>query len=212
LKLYSKSKQIKSQQSFRHENFTFEVSIGFFVIVFTLWIPTIPSLNLSIYINSLPTQHRIWVIKNKNRKVRMSKQPTFFTLVLLLSFNLIIHASRPNPSLNTLSSLHVVRVISSHFNFFSGCVWFYKIGSCELLCLINSVVCFICSLFIFLVLRIGMFEMKAEVDGEFCEEETEECLMRRTLAAHVDYIYTQKHKPKPWWLHTTFRTKYQYKK
>uniref|UniRef100_A0A6N2MJ61 Phytosulfokine n=1 Tax=Salix viminalis TaxID=40686 RepID=A0A6N2MJ61_SALVM len=23
----------------------------------------------------------------------------------------------------------------------------------------------------------------------------EECLMRRTLAAHVDYIYTQKHKP-----------------
>ncbi|KAL2322866.1 hypothetical protein Fmac_027245 [Flemingia macrophylla] len=23
----------------------------------------------------------------------------------------------------------------------------------------------------------------------------EECLMRRTLAAHVDYIYTQKHNP-----------------
>ncbi|GMI68759.1 phytosulfokine 4 precursor [Hibiscus trionum] len=23
----------------------------------------------------------------------------------------------------------------------------------------------------------------------------DECLMRRTLAAHVDYIYTQKHKP-----------------
>ncbi|CAA3011439.1 phytosulfokines-like [Olea europaea var. sylvestris] len=23
----------------------------------------------------------------------------------------------------------------------------------------------------------------------------EECLMRRTLAAHLDYIYTQKHKP-----------------
>jgi len=39
--------------------------------------------------------------------------------------------------------------------------------------------------------------LKAEVDGEFCEEETEECLMRRTLAAHVDYIYTQKNKPKP---------------
>ncbi|XVE49356.1 hypothetical protein DITRI_Ditri01bG0077000 [Diplodiscus trichospermus] len=30
-----------------------------------------------------------------------------------------------------------------------------------------------------------------------CEgnEEEEECLMRRTLAAHVDYIYTQKTKP-----------------
>ncbi|XP_047162140.1 phytosulfokines-like [Vigna umbellata] len=73
----------------------------------------------------------------------MSKQATFFTLLLLLSFNLI-HASRPHPSLNTFSSLH-----------------------------------------------------EAEVDGEFCEEETEECLMRRTLAAHVDYIYTQKNKPKP---------------
>ncbi|KAK7376983.1 hypothetical protein VNO80_02403 [Phaseolus coccineus] len=84
------------------------------------------------------------MFKNKNREVSMSKQLTFFTLVLLLSFNLMIHASRPNPSLSTLSSLHV-----------------------------------------------------AEVDGEFCEEETEECLMRRTLAAHVDYIYTQKHKPKP---------------
>ncbi|KAK7321628.1 hypothetical protein VNO77_32454 [Canavalia gladiata] len=37
---------------------------------------------------------------------------------------------------------------------------------------------------------------KAEVDDENCEDGTEECLMRRTLAAHVDYIYTQKHKPK----------------
>lgn len=26
-------------------------------------------------------------------------------------------------------------------------------------------------------------------------DEEEECLMRRTLAAHVDYIYTQEHKP-----------------
>uniref|UniRef100_A0A2N9EB33 Phytosulfokine n=1 Tax=Fagus sylvatica TaxID=28930 RepID=A0A2N9EB33_FAGSY len=35
-----------------------------------------------------------------------------------------------------------------------------------------------------------------EVD-ENCEgvEGKEECLMRRTLAAHLDYIYTQKHKP-----------------
>ncbi|GMY11955.1 phytosulfokines 3-like [Fagus crenata] len=35
----------------------------------------------------------------------------------------------------------------------------------------------------------------AEVD-EGCEGlGGEECLMRRTLAAHLDYIYTQKHKP-----------------
>ncbi|XP_062164820.1 phytosulfokines-like [Alnus glutinosa] len=36
----------------------------------------------------------------------------------------------------------------------------------------------------------------AEVEDS-CEgvEGKEECLMRRTLAAHLDYIYTQKHKP-----------------
>lgn len=29
-----------------------------------------------------------------------------------------------------------------------------------------------------------------------CQElETDECLMRRTLAAHTDYIYTQNHNP-----------------
>ncbi|XP_073128549.1 phytosulfokines 3-like [Henckelia pumila] len=32
--------------------------------------------------------------------------------------------------------------------------------------------------------------------GNSCQGiEDEECLMRRTLAAHIDYIYTQKHKP-----------------
>lgn len=30
---------------------------------------------------------------------------------------------------------------------------------------------------------------------ERCEADDEECFMRRTLAAHLDYIYTQKHKP-----------------
>ncbi|XP_021284857.1 phytosulfokines [Herrania umbratica] len=36
---------------------------------------------------------------------------------------------------------------------------------------------------------------KVEID-ENCEGAgKEECLMRRTLAAHVDYIYTQNHKP-----------------
>ncbi|PSS19264.1 Phytosulfokine-beta like [Actinidia chinensis var. chinensis] len=35
-----------------------------------------------------------------------------------------------------------------------------------------------------------------EVGMENCEGVGEdECLMRRTLAAHVDYIYTQKHQP-----------------
>ncbi|XP_052195095.1 phytosulfokines-like [Diospyros lotus] len=34
------------------------------------------------------------------------------------------------------------------------------------------------------------------VDHEDCEAGgDEECLMRRTLAAHLDYIYTQKHQP-----------------
>ncbi|OAY45399.1 phytosulfokines [Manihot esculenta] len=35
---------------------------------------------------------------------------------------------------------------------------------------------------------------KAEVEDS-CEGGEEECLMRRTLAAHIDYIYTQKIKP-----------------
>ncbi|XVE95053.1 hypothetical protein REPUB_Repub02eG0063400 [Reevesia pubescens] len=36
---------------------------------------------------------------------------------------------------------------------------------------------------------------KVDID-ENCEGDgQEECLMRRTLAAHVDYIYTQNHKP-----------------
>ncbi|AES94502.1 putative phytosulfokine [Medicago truncatula] len=39
---------------------------------------------------------------------------------------------------------------------------------------------------------------KLDVDAvdKICEEiEEEECLMRRTLVAHTDYIYTQKHNP-----------------
>ncbi|XP_059624030.1 phytosulfokines 3-like [Cornus florida] len=37
---------------------------------------------------------------------------------------------------------------------------------------------------------------KFEVADESCEGVgDEECLMRRTLAAHIDYIYTQKQKP-----------------
>ncbi|KAK7383243.1 hypothetical protein VNO78_28917 [Psophocarpus tetragonolobus] len=76
----------------------------------------------------------------------MSKVATLFTLVLLLSFNLI-YASRP---LNSVSSLQRVHFIPS--------------------------------------------SLKAEIDGESCEEGTEECLTRRTLDAHLDYIYTQKGK------------------
>ncbi|KAK6938550.1 Phytosulfokine [Dillenia turbinata] len=35
-----------------------------------------------------------------------------------------------------------------------------------------------------------------EADDGVCEElDKEECLKRRTLVAHLDYIYTQDHKP-----------------
>ncbi|RDX96221.1 Phytosulfokines 3, partial [Mucuna pruriens] len=75
----------------------------------------------------------------------MSKVVILFTLALLLSFNLI-YASRPNPSLNTVSSL-------------DG----------------------------------DVMGTKGEMVEEGCEEgrETEECLIRRTLTANLDYIYTQ---------------------
>ncbi|KAK6939746.1 Phytosulfokine [Dillenia turbinata] len=37
---------------------------------------------------------------------------------------------------------------------------------------------------------------ETEVDDRVCEElDKEECLMRRTLVAHLDYIYSQDHKP-----------------
>ncbi|CAL5206116.1 unnamed protein product [Lathyrus oleraceus] len=44
---------------------------------------------------------------------------------------------------------------------------------------------------------VGSKESSAELDDESCEgiEEEQECLTRRTLMAHLDYIYTQ-HKPK----------------
>ncbi|KAL1190411.1 putative phytosulfokines 4 [Cardamine amara subsp. amara] len=43
-------------------------------------------------------------------------------------------------------------------------------------------------------LSLEMIESKLhEVAGESCEKEYEEdCLMRRTLTTHLDYIYTQK--------------------
>ncbi|KAJ0078064.1 hypothetical protein Patl1_37330 [Pistacia atlantica] len=42
----------------------------------------------------------------------------------------------------------------------------------------------------------GEVEVEAEKVEESCEGVgEEECLMRRTLAAHIDYIYTQKTKP-----------------
>jgi len=46
-----------------------------------------------------------------------------------------------------------------------------------------------------LVLRFGMFELKGvakvDIEDENCEEGAEECLRKRTLIAHIDYIYTQ---------------------
>lgn len=39
-------------------------------------------------------------------------------------------------------------------------------------------------------------EVEKAMEEESCEGVgEEECLKRRTLAAHLDYIYTQKHKP-----------------
>lgn len=45
-----------------------------------------------------------------------------------------------------------------------------------------------------------MKDVTAEFDDGSCQgvDGKEECLMRRTLTAHVDYIYTDKHKPRNW--------------
>ncbi|OMO63418.1 Phytosulfokine [Corchorus olitorius] len=46
------------------------------------------------------------------------------------------------------------------------------------------------------VLDVGEAEQFDEVEEIRCDGIDEnECLMRRTLAAHIDYIYTQKNKP-----------------
>ncbi|KAK4775993.1 hypothetical protein SAY87_023954 [Trapa incisa] len=36
---------------------------------------------------------------------------------------------------------------------------------------------------------------EAELEPASCEGVEERCLMRKTLNAHIDYIYTQHHKP-----------------
>ncbi|KAE8008162.1 hypothetical protein FH972_004702 [Carpinus fangiana] len=42
----------------------------------------------------------------------------------------------------------------------------------------------------------GDAQVEKVMEEESCEGVgEEECLQRRTLAAHLDYIYTQKHKP-----------------
>ena len=53
-----------------------------------------------------------------------------------------------------------------------------------------------------LQLPTGGPETEQEINGiegncNNVDDEEEECWMRRTLAAHVDYIYTQKHN-QPW--------------
>ncbi|KAL1367980.1 hypothetical protein HN51_022068 [Arachis hypogaea] len=92
-----------------------------------------------------------------------NKLVTFFiTLVLLLSFISLIHASRPNfASLNGFSSLNKDIIVGT------------KEAKME-----------------------GLEEYEKSCD-EGTTSDNEECLMRRTLVAHTDYIYTQKHHPKP---------------
>lgn len=52
---------------------------------------------------------------------------------------------------------------------------------------------FVCNLYIFIMFQ-EMIESKLhEVAGESCEkEDDEDCLIRRTLTGHLDYIYTEK--------------------
>ncbi|KAG5018442.1 Phytosulfokines 3 [Glycine soja] len=87
-------------------------------------------------------------------------------LYLLICFGLT-YASRPNVEFDAIISPH-------------------RVHSLELLC------------FDFRLKDVSAYKTAlAVLDDESCEgiDGSEECLMRRTLVAHVDYIYTQKHKP-----------------
>lgn len=121
------------------------------------------------------------------RATQMAKFTTLFTIaaLLLLLSSELTSAVRPEPAFsnNALKTAqHQVR-FSSPPNY--NLLVFFLVN----LLLINE----------FQYRSYNMQEVEADnnnvEDGEVsCEGlEEQECLMRRTLAAHVDYIYTQKH-------------------
>lgn len=121
------------------------------------------------------------------RATQMAKFTTLFTIaaLLLLLSSELTYAVRPEPAFsnNALKTAqHQVR-FSSPPNY--NLLVFFLVN----LLLINE----------FQYRSYNMQEVEADnnnvEDGEVsCAGlEEQECLMRRTLAAHVDYIYTQKH-------------------
>ncbi|KAK8596932.1 hypothetical protein V6N13_001543 [Hibiscus sabdariffa] len=108
----------------------------------------------------------------------MSKLCTFFIAALVFNF-MLCHAARPDPTLPLTQ--HLACLFFSPFcprlPYLQG--FLYTFG------FINSG----------FGLMQGVEAESMDVDGNCEGVGKEECLMRRTLAAHVDYIYTQHHHP-----------------
>ncbi|MBA0623679.1 hypothetical protein Godav_009128 [Gossypium davidsonii] len=97
----------------------------------------------------------------------MSKLFTLFIAALLLNF-MLCYAARPDPAF----------LLTKHQALFLSFLFFLP----------NPII----SMF----LRYGFWFLQGVDVDDNCEGVgKEESLMRRTLAAHLDYIYTQNHKP-----------------
>lgn len=138
----------------------------------------------------------------------MAKLCTLLIAALLINF-VLSYAARPEPAALPLIH-HEVCLISFLLSilFTSRVVWILIFATMFFFVLPNPIlISFFCASYLYVnwyctdkgISFLFMQEVEAEkVDNndENCEGVgKEECLMRRTLAAHVDYIYTQNHKP-----------------
>lgn len=105
----------------------------------------------------------------------------FFLAVLLCST--LVYAARPEPAFSAATSAKTQLEVCGIFMFLKFICAFSLQG-------------YEFDMWLFFKFFLGVEQgVETEVD-ESCEGAgEEECLMRRTLAAHVDYIYTQKHNP-----------------
>lgn len=118
-----------------------------------------------------------------------SRLSTICMVALLLFFTLTYATARPEPTFSDatpikINNQHVVHkfpniIISKPTltsSFLTNLLWV----------LLNFLFCFV----------LKDAELEKVMVEDLCEGVgKEECLERRTLAAHLDYIYTQKHKP-----------------
>lgn len=124
--------------------------------------------------------------------IMSSKLVTFFVVALVI-FSAIYRAdARPEPAFHEVDSGHVVCYV---LFFFPPLLMYVYIYAALFFSARSNYWWFLYAVLgILQVVQEGE-EKAMEVDDSSCEGIGEDgCLMRRTLAAHVDYLYTQKQK------------------